>query len=126
MILCISMKILFLILLLLHLAECCLFEFLRLVKIYVTMYRHIYPSSACCRYSACTKDTSNKVSVNVYSLGSVIRTILLEHSGEKFILVRISMVRLDGPTSMVQFLKKSKDKAFGPFLRCKPNVDQEE
>ena len=36
------------------------------------------------------------------------------------------MVRLDGPTSMVRFLKKSIHKAFGPLTRCKLNVDQEE
>ena len=37
-----------------------------------------------------------------------------------------SMVRLDGPTSMIPFLKKSNYKAFGPLTRCKLNVDQEE
>ena len=37
-----------------------------------------------------------------------------------------SMVWLDGPTSMVWFLKKSIYKAFGPLTRCKSNVDQEE
>jgi hypothetical protein len=35
------------------------------------------------------------------------------------------MAFLHGPTSMVRFLKKSIYKAFGPFTRCKPNVDQE-
>ena len=36
------------------------------------------------------------------------------------------MVQLDGPTSMVWFLKKLIYKAFGPFTRYKSNVDQEE
>ena len=35
-------------------------------------------------------------------------------------------VRLHGPTSVVQFLKKPIYKAFGPLTTCKPNVDQEE
>ena len=48
-------------------------------------------------------------------------TMKLDHGRWPF-----SMVRLDGPTSMVQFLKKSIYKAFGPLTRCKPNVDQEE
>ena len=39
---------------------------------------------------------------------------------------QISMVLLDGPTSMDQFMKKSFDKAFGPLHRCKPNVDRHE
>ena len=37
-----------------------------------------------------------------------------------------SMVRLDGLTSMVQFLKTIFYTAFGALTRCKPNVDQEE
>ena len=36
------------------------------------------------------------------------------------------MVRLHGPTIMVWFLKKSIYKVFGPFIRCKPNVDHGE
>ena len=35
------------------------------------------------------------------------------------------MVRLDGPTCMIRFLKKTINKAFGPLTRCKPNLDQE-
>jgi hypothetical protein len=37
-----------------------------------------------------------------------------------------SMVRLDGPTSMFQFLKVSLYKASGPLTSRKPNVEQEE
>ena len=37
-----------------------------------------------------------------------------------------SMVRIDGPTSMIRFLKESIYKAFRPLNRWKPNVDQEE
>ena len=36
-----------------------------------------------------------------------------------------SMIWLHGPTSMVWFLSKSYYKAFGPFIRCRLNVDQE-
>ena len=39
---------------------------------------------------------------------------------------QISMVLLDGPTSMDRFMRKSFDNAFGPLHRCKPNVDREE
>ena len=45
----------------------------------------------------------------------------MDHRGWPFF-----MVRLDGPTSMVRFLKNSIYKAFGPLTRCRPNVDQEE
>ena len=37
----------------------------------------------------------------------------LDHEGWPF-----SMVQLDGPTSMVRFLKKAIYKAFGPLTRC--------
>ena len=37
-----------------------------------------------------------------------------------------SMVWLDGPTFMVWFVLKSIHKVFGPLIRNKPNVDQEE
>ena len=36
------------------------------------------------------------------------------------------MVRCDASTSMVRFLKNSIYKVFGPFTRCKSNVEQEE
>ena len=37
-----------------------------------------------------------------------------------------SMVRLDGPTFMIRFLKKTIYKVFGLLTRCKLNEDQEE